>query len=211
LFWLSRPKSELGGITLKVQRDGRPVTVTVAADGDEQTVSHAGAALLAEVADRLGVTGALSSGLGGLRRRRGKHDPGRVMRDLAVMLADGGDALCDLRALRDQPALFGAVASDATAWRVIDGICEHDLLDALRAARAAARERAFSLGARPAGRLVIDVDATLVTAHSDKDGAAGTFKGGFGFHPAAGVPGRPRPGGRRPAARGRAAPGQRRR
>jgi hypothetical protein len=168
---------------LKVQRDGRPVTLTVTADGDEQTVSHAGAALLAECADRLGLTGALSAGLAGLRERRGRHDPGRVVRDLAVMLADGGDALCDLRALRDQPALFGAVASDATAWRVIDQVCERGLLGALRAARAVARERAWALGARPAGPLVIDIDATLITAHSDKDGAAGTFKGGFGFHP----------------------------
>jgi hypothetical protein len=166
-----------------VQRDGRPVTVTVTADGDENTVAHAGAALLAEVADRVGLTEALSGALGGLRQRRGGHDAGRVARDLAVMLADGGDALCDLRALRDQPSLFGPVASDATAWRVIDGVCEHGLLDALRAARARAREKAFALGAGPAGSLVIDLDATLITAHSDKDGAAGTFKGGFGFHP----------------------------
>jgi hypothetical protein len=169
---------------LKVQRDGRPVTVTVVADGDDQTVTHAGAALLAEAADRLGLTRALSDGLAGLRQRRSGHDPGRVVRDLAVMLADGGDALCDLRALRDQPGLFGAVASDATAWRVIDGVCEHGLLDALRQARGVARERAFALGVQPAGGLLeIDVDATLVTAHSDKDGAAGTYKGGFGFHP----------------------------
>jgi hypothetical protein len=168
---------------LKVQRDGRSVTVTVTADGDDQTVNHAGAALLAEAADRLGLTGALSGGLAGLRQRRGGHDPGRVVRDLAVMLADGGDALCDLRALRDQGALFGKVASDATAWRVIDDVCERGLLDAVRVARASMRERAFALGARPCGPLMIDVDATLVTAHSDKDGTAGTYKGGFGFHP----------------------------
>jgi hypothetical protein len=168
---------------LKVQHDGRLVTLTVTADGDQNTVSHAGAVLLGECADRLGLTGALSVGLGGLRQRRGGHDPGRVVRDLAVMLADGGDALCDLRTLRDQPALFGAVASDATAWRVIDAICEHGLLDALRSARARARDRAFALGARPAGALVIDIDATLVTAHSDKVATAGTYKGGFGFHP----------------------------
>jgi len=168
---------------LKVQRDGRPITVTVTADGDEQTVSHAGAALLAETADRLGLTGALSEALGALRERRSAHDPGRVVRDLAVMLADGGDALCDLRTLRDQGTLFGAVASDATAWRAIDAIADRDLLGALRSARASARERAFALGARPAGPLVIDIDATLVGAHSDKDGAAGNYKGGFGFHP----------------------------
>jgi Transposase DDE domain group 1 len=168
---------------LRVQRDGRQVTLTVRADGDDQTVSHAGAALLTELADRIGLTRALSTGLAGLRQRRAGHDPGRVIRDLAVVLADGGDALCDLRTLRDQPALFGAVASDTTAWRVIDDVCEHGLLDALRAARAAARERAFAHGARPTGPLVIDIDATLITAHSEKHGAAGTYKGGFGFGP----------------------------
>jgi hypothetical protein len=168
---------------LRVQRDGRQVTVTVTADGDDQTVNHAGAGLLAETADRVGLTRALSDGLAGLRLRRAGHDPGRVIRDLAVMLADGGDALCDLRTLRDQPALFGTVASDSTAWRVIDDIAEVGLLDALRAARAAAHARAFALGARPAGPLVIDIDATLITAHSDKDGTGGTYKGGFGFHP----------------------------
>src|SRR3954453_7083467 len=182
-FGLSRSRIRLGRITLRVQRDGRRVTVTVTADGDEKTVSHAGAALLGEIADRVGLTGALSGGLVGLRVRRGGHDPGRVVRDLAVMLADGGDALCDLRALRDQPALFGRVAADSTAWRVIDDVCEVGLLDALRAARATARERAFELGARPAGPLGTDIDATLITAHSKKEGAGGTYEGGFGFYP----------------------------
>jgi hypothetical protein len=168
---------------LKVQRDGRQITVTVRADGDDQTVNHVGAALVAGVADGLGLTDALSAGLAGLRQRRGGHDPGDVVRDLAVMLADGGDALCDLRVLRDQDALFGRVASDATAWRVIDRVCDLGRLDALRAARAQARARAFALGARGAGPLVIDIDATLITAHSEKDGTAGTYKGGFGFHP----------------------------
>src|SRR4051812_694047 len=118
-----------------------------------------------------------------MRQRRAGHDPGRVIRDLAVMLADGGDALCDLRGLRDQPVLFGSVVSDSTAWRVIDAIADVGLLDAGRAARATGRARAFGLGARPAGPLVIDIDATLITAHSDKDGTGGTYKGGFGFHP----------------------------
>jgi hypothetical protein len=166
-----------------VQRDGRQITVTVTADGDENTVTHAGAALLAETADRVGLTAALGARLGGLRQRRGGHDPGRVVRDLAVMLAGGGDALCDLRTLRDQGALFGRVASDSTAWRVIDQIAEIGLLDALGSARAQACSQAFALGARPAGPLIIDIDATLITAHSDKDGTGGTYKGGFGFHP----------------------------
>jgi hypothetical protein len=172
----------LGRITLRVQRDGRSFTVEVTSDG-EGLVSHAGAALLAEAADRLGLTRALSAGLAGVRERRGRHDPGRVVRDLAVMLADGGDCLSDLRAVRDQQPLFGEVASDATAFRLIDRIAaDRALLDALRCARARARENAWSAGAAPA-RIIVDIDATLISAHSEKDGAAGTFNGGFGFHP----------------------------
>jgi hypothetical protein len=172
----------LGRITLKVTHDGRSFTVDVVPDGGG-LVSHAGAALLAVAADRVGLTRALSEALGGMRERRSKHDPGRVVRDLAVMLADGGDCLADLRAVRDQEPLFGEVASNATAFRVIDRIARDPvLLDALRGARAFARDQAWNGGARP-DRIVIDIDATLITAHSEKDGAAGTFKRGFGFHP----------------------------
>ncbi len=80
-------------------------------------VSHAGSALLVELADRLGLTGGLSAAMAPTRQRPSAHDPGRVVRDLAVMLADGGDCLADLGALRDQVDLHGAVASDSTAWR----------------------------------------------------------------------------------------------
>ena len=72
-------------------------------------MSHAGSALVALIADNSGLTGALSIGLAGLRERRAGHDPGRVVRDLAVMLADGGDCLADLGAVRDQDALFGSL------------------------------------------------------------------------------------------------------
>lgn len=121
---------------MRVQRDGRDFTVDVAADGPG-LVSHAGAALLAETADRTGLTRELSAALEPVRERRGRHDPGRVIRDLAVMLADGGDCLSDLRAVRDQQPLFGPVASDSTAFRLIDRIGnEPELLHALRVARA---------------------------------------------------------------------------
>ena len=158
-------------------------------------VSHAGSRLLADLADRSGVTGGFSDVLDGLRERRGGHDPGRVLVDLAVMLADGGTTISDLAALRHQPRLFGPVASTATAWRVLDAVDER-LLGEVRAARAAARERVW-LQATETGRLPLFtmaggmrwpgirllVDATLVTAHSEKESAAPTFKGGFGFHP----------------------------
>ena len=168
---------------MKVMRDGRRFTVEVVADGDDQTVSHVGAGLLVATADRVGMTRVLSDELAGLRQRRGGHDPGRVVRDLAVVLADGGDCLADLRGLRDQVALFGSVASDATAFRVLAAVAEHGRQDALAVGRAAVIERLRRAGAWPAGALVVDIDATLVTSHSDKDGASPTYKRGFGFHP----------------------------
>jgi hypothetical protein len=109
-----------------------------------------------------------------------------VLRDLAVMLADGGDCLSDLAALRDQPELFGPVASTPTAWRVLERAAhDPDGLARLRAARAHARARAWTAGGDPdVELLVIDADATLVLAHSDhKEGAAGTYKHTFGFAP----------------------------
>jgi hypothetical protein len=106
-----------------------------------------------------------------------------VVRDLAVMLADGGDCLADLAVVRDQDALFGPVASDSTAFRVIDRIASTPgLLDALADAHAGAREHVWELAGAPE-RVTIEIDATLVTSHSEKEGAAGTFKGGYGFHP----------------------------
>jgi len=101
-----------------------------------------------------------------------------------VTIADGGDALAHLATLRDQGTLFGSVASDATAWRVLDRIdAEH--LARLQAVRAAARERAWAAGAGPdtTAGLVIDIDATVTIAHSEKENAAKTWKRTFGFHP----------------------------
>lgn len=167
---------------MKVTHDGRQINVDVTADGDG-LVSHAGTALLAQVADKTGLTRALSAQLGGLQRRAGSHDRGRVIRDLAVMLADGGDCLADLGAVRDQAALFGQVASGSTAFRVIDQIARDPTgLESLRAAHARARARAWELAGAPE-RLTIDLDATLIGSHSEKEGAEGNFKGGYGFHP----------------------------
>jgi hypothetical protein len=97
------------------------------------------------------------------------------------MIADGGEAISDLAVLRNQPALFGEVASNPTAWRTLEAI-DDDTLARIRAARAETRARAWAAGADP-GFYVIDIDATLVTAHSEKEQAAPTYKRGFGFHP----------------------------
>ena len=149
--------------------------------GGRNVVSHAGARLLCDVADELGLTGALSAAMEPTKRRRRGHDRGQVLVDLAVMLADGGEAISDLAALRDQPALFGTVASTATAWRTLEAIDENTA-GRINAARAKARARAWAAGADP-GFYVLDVDGTLVTSHSEKQGAAPTYKRGFGFHP----------------------------
>jgi hypothetical protein len=163
-------------------RDGRPVTVEVTADG-AGLVSHAGSLMLARVGDRLGLTAALSARLAGVKQRRRGHDPGRVIRDLAVMLADGGQCVSDLGAVREQDALFGAVASDSTAFRMIDRIAgDLGLLAGVRSAHARARAQFWDLRGAPK-QLTIDVDATLITAHSEKEQAAGNYKGGYGFHP----------------------------
>jgi Transposase DDE domain group 1 len=169
-------------VTLKVMRDGRWVTVEVTADG-AGLVSHAGSALLGEVADTLGLTSALSTRLGVVKQRRRGHDPGRVICDLAVMLADGGECVSDLGAVRDQAALFGSVASDSTAFRTVQKVASTPgMLDAVRSAHARARERFWELHGAPQ-RLTIDVDATLITVHSEKERAAGDYKHGYGFHP----------------------------
>ena len=153
--------------------------VEVSAKGPDLT-SRAGTVLLSALADRLGLTEGLSAALR-VHSRKVRHEPGRVVRDLAVLLADGGDCLSDLGALRDQRILFGPVASDATAYRCLERLDEQ-LLAQVRKARAAARARAWDRTPAPR-RVILDIDATLLTAHSDKEGAAGTYKGGFGFHP----------------------------
>lgn len=172
-----------------VKRDGLVDKLVVRADGTGQ-VGHAGSGLLAGVADRVGLTRALSAAMTPTRQRRSVHDRGVVLRDLVVMLADGGDCLADLGVLRDQLDLYGNVASDSTAFRVIDSV-DAECLERLRGAVAVARARAWELGARPQRRgerggrelTVIDIDATLTSAHSDKEQAHGNFKGGFGHHP----------------------------
>src|SRR3954469_13018022 len=158
------------------------VTVEVTSDGDG-LVSHAGSALLVGAANRIGLTRALSRQLRPLHQRGGGHDPGHVVRDLAVVLADGGDCLSDLAVMTDQAVFFGEVASRSTAFRVIDMIArDPGGLERLHAAHAEARSRVWELAGAPT-QLTIDLDATLIASHSEKEGTAGTFKGGYGFHP----------------------------
>jgi hypothetical protein len=150
------------------------------ADQDGLT-GRVGLGLVAQLADRLGLTTALSEAAAGRTTRRSSVDDGKVLRDVVLMLVDGGDAVSDIATLAEQSALFGAVCSVSTAARVVEAL-DADGLERIRAARALVRERAWRVGAAPE-RVIIDIDASLVTSHSEKEGAAATWKRGFGFHP----------------------------
>lgn len=165
---------------MKVTRGTTFRTVDVVADGTGLS-SRAGTALLALAAQRLGLTDGLSGALAGTRERRSAHDPGRVLCDLAVMAADGGSCVSDLAVLAGQGTLFGQLASVPTARRVLLSIGESEL-ERIRRARALARQRAWRAGAAP-DRVILDFDATPISIHSEKELAAGHYKGGFGFNP----------------------------
>jgi hypothetical protein len=145
--------------------------------------------LLTRTASVVGLDAALSAALAPWRRPFARHDPGKIVLDPAISLAIGGDCLADIGQLRGHPQVFGPVASDPTVSRYIDTLAADAsaALAAIHAARArawaAAGEHAPDHRTDAAAPLVIDVDATLVTAHSEKDSAAPTFKRGFGFHP----------------------------
>ncbi len=156
-------------------------------------VSQAGGVALLETARVSGLDRALSAGLERWRAPRAVHDPAKVLLDLAVTLALGGDCLADVAVLRSEPGVYGRVASDPTVSRTIDALAADAprALAAINAARAAARAAVWQLAGsnspdhqvsaeRP---LVVDIDATLVTSHSDKEDARPTFKRGFGHHP----------------------------
>jgi Transposase DDE domain group 1 len=159
-------------------RAARRVRVT----GDGKGVAgHAGVLLIAELADRVGLVAGLSAAMAHTRQRRSGHDPGVVLAHLAVSLVDGGDCLSDIAVLRNQPDLFGEVASDPTVFRVLDSIHSEGLRN-IALTRAAARARAWAAGATPT-EIVIDLDGTLLDAYSEKQDAAATYKRGFGFYP----------------------------
>jgi len=156
-------------------------------------VGQAGGVLLTRTVTATGLDRHLSAVLARWRKPLAVHDPGKIITDLALSLALGGDCLADLAVLRAEPGVYGRVASDPTVSRAIAALAGDApaVLKAIATARAAARHQAWKLAADHAPDhgsdakhpLVIDLDATLVTSHSDKEKAAPTFKRGYGFHP----------------------------
>jgi Transposase DDE domain group 1 len=166
----------------------------VTADGDG-LVGHAGAVLLRKIADRSGLTGWLGPALA----RAGKSpavDRGMALVSMAVAIALGAASMNDIAVLAHQEPVFGPAPSDTTVRRTLE-LADERSLGKVAKVRAKARAHVWGLvAATPAGFpwlefagktlkgwLVIDMDATLVTAHSEKQGAAPTFKKGYGFHP----------------------------
>jgi hypothetical protein len=166
--------------------------------GGHGVVSHIGSAATRLLADRAGLTRALSGALA----RRGfvpLHDRGRVLTDTAVAIADGATTIGGIDTLRHQSELFGQVASDTTAWRALSQ-CDGVAVARVAKARAKVRRHVWDLiearhggipPAKAAGRdlgevIVVRLDATVVVAHSEKQQARGTFKGTYGHHPLTG-------------------------
>ena len=170
---------------------GWSVGLSVTADGTG-VVPLAGASAVRMLADRVGFTEVLSAALARRSFVPG-HDRGRVLVDVAAVLVAGGEAIADIETLRHQDRLLGPVASPATVWRALDEVTPAALKRVAKA-RAKARRHVWAQlpGGLPASPVagsdlgevvVLDVDATLVSAHSEKQQAAATFKGGYGFHP----------------------------
>ncbi|MFE7278779.1 IS1380 family transposase, partial [Streptomyces sp. NPDC057623] len=162
---------------VRVQGDGR------------QVVSQAGAVLLLETVRKAGLDQAISAALAPWRKPRAVHDPGKILLDIALAVALGGDCLADVAMLRCEPAVFGPVASDPTVSRLIDTLAAsgEKALQAVRSARSEVRDRVWSLAGGNApdadGQVTVDLDGVLVIAHSDKQDAAATWKKTYGHHP----------------------------
>jgi hypothetical protein len=181
--------------TSKVNLTGWSKSLEVTADG-EGIVSHAGLALLRQLADKTGLTGRLSRALASQRLLI--HDRGRVTADLACAIDDGSEVISDFRVMTDQKELFGLVASVPTTWRTLDEIAAGGPRALARTTRAVngARRQAWAAiearhGALPGVRIAdkilqgvtcIRLDATVTPACSDKELAEPNFKG-FGHHP----------------------------
>lgn len=171
--------------------------LSVSGDG-VGVVAHAGSVAVRLLADRTGLTQELSKAMA-RRDFLPVHDRGRVLTDVALMLSGGGEAIADIDVLRHQggaAGVLGPVASPPTVWRTLDEVTPARLKK-IAAARARVRRHVWaqiveSGGSIPASRVagtdlgdvtVLDVDATIVVAHSEKELASPTFKRTFGFHP----------------------------
>ncbi|MFG2258350.1 IS1380 family transposase [Streptomyces mirabilis] len=158
-------------------------------EGGGRGVSQAGGVLLVETIRKTGLDQAISAALAPWRKPRAVHDPGKILLDVALAVALGGDCLADAGMLRAEPAVFGPVASDPTLSRLIDSLAAAGpkTLTAIRTGRAQVRESVWKLAGAAApdagGQVTVGLDGVLVIAHSDMQDAAPTWKRTYGHHP----------------------------
>ncbi len=154
--------------------------------GGRAVISQAGSVLLVETVRKAGLDTAISAALAPWRKARAVHDPGKILLDVALAVALGGECLADVVLVRAEPAVFGSVASDPAVSRLIDTLAAsgEKALRAIRSARAEARQHVWRLADREApdtgGMVTVDLDGVLVIAHSDKEDAAPTWERTYG-------------------------------
>jgi hypothetical protein len=165
--------------------NGNSTAQVVVEQGGDQVVAHVGLHALGAFADRLKLGDSLSARIVQPGERLPVHDRGKVLTQAMLMLAGGGEACSDIEHLRSQPALFGAVASDSTLYRTfrqIDAATLAGLWEAMAEVRTRVWRRSSATTGKPA--VVLDIDSSLHQVHSEnKQQAAPTYKGGYGFHP----------------------------
>src|SRR5690348_2071332 len=172
-----------------MQLTARRPKIMVSADGTG-IVSQAGGLVLTQTLRATGLDRGLDAALERWRQPRAVHSPGKIISDLAVAVALGGDCLADVAMLRAQPELFGPAASDPVVSRLVTRLAADGprALKVIRAARAAARQRAWEMAGDAApgadgGLVTVDIDATIVTSCSEEEQAMPTWKKTYGHHP----------------------------
>ena len=172
-----------------MQLTARRPKIMVSADGTG-ILSQAGGLVLTQTLRATGLDRGLDAALERWWQPRAVHSPGKIISDLAVAVALGGDCLADVAMLRAQPELFGPVASDPVVSRLVTRLAADGprALKVIRAARAAARQQAWEMAGDAApgadgGLVTVDIDATIVTSCSEKEQAMPTWKKTYGHHP----------------------------
>jgi hypothetical protein len=153
--------------------------------GGSGVVAHVGLHALCSFADRLGLGDSLSARIPAHGERSPLHDRGKVLVQQMAVIAGGGESCADIEYLRSEASLFGFVPSDSTVWRTFHEISS-GTRDGLKAALAEVRAKVWRRSTVTAGNdpVTLDVDASLVTIHTEeKSGTGPTYKGGWGFHP----------------------------
>jgi hypothetical protein len=153
--------------------------------GGNGVAAHVGLHALGALADQLGLGASLSSRIVARGERIPLHDRGKVLVQMSLVIAGGGESCADIEHLRVQEELFGSVPSDSTVFRTFH---EFDAEQRVELAKALAEVRAKvwqKVDTKPSDPVILDFDASLVDVHSElKEKAAPTYQGRLRVPPA---------------------------